>query len=324
LVEDGEVWSLDSSGALVAGANVYQTLSTDPNSIVSDPITVDYNLDYQADAVYFGTISGDAASASGKLRRIEINNSVDEPTNPANWVGDSVLFTANQPISAAPSVGIDKDFNRWVFVGTGRYYVTDDALNTQQQSFYGIKEPGTYNSTTGEFPLDFTEVLKADMFDATPISVSLDETVTGLGGVSNWDELLQASRNADGWYLDFSTSGERNLGQAALLGGLLTWTTYIPSDDACSYEGYSNLYATFFTTGTSYHKSVIGTDDSTGKPKRKVTLGKGLALTPNIHVGRQSGSTAFIQTSTGAIETVEQINPGLTKSGIAEWRELWD
>jgi len=31
------------------------------------------------------------------------------------------------------------------------------------------------------------------------------------------------------------------------------------------------------------------------------------------------GSKAFVQTSTGAIEVIEQINPGTTKSGVISW-----
>ncbi len=43
----------------------------DDNGFISDPITVDYDLDYKADAVYFGTVSGNATAGWGsKLRRI--------------------------------------------------------------------------------------------------------------------------------------------------------------------------------------------------------------------------------------------------------------
>jgi type IV pilus assembly protein PilY1 len=55
--------------------------------------------------------------------------------------------------------------------------------------------------------------------------------------------------------------------------------------------------------------------------KKTVSLGQGLAVTPNIHVGSEEGSKAFVQTSTGAIEVIEQINPGQTKSGVTSWQE---
>lgn len=119
-------------------------------------------------------------------------------------------------------------------------------------------------------------------------------------------------------------TGERNIGQAAILGENVTFTTYVPSDDLCSPEGTSYLYAPYYRTGTSYFKSVIGmvANGGTTEVLRKVTLGKGLATTPNIHTGVNDGTKAFVQTSTGAIIGVEQSNPGVTKSGMQSWREL--
>jgi len=50
-------------------------------------------------------------------------------------------------------------------------------------------------------------------------------------------------------------------------------------------------------------------------------LGDGLSITPNIHVGRDVGSTAFIQTSTGEIKPLEENNPGAPKTGPVYWKE---
>ena len=63
-------------------------------------------------------------------------------------------------------------------------------------------------------------------------------------------------------------------------------------------------------------------DPGENKLLKKVSLGKGLSVTPNIHVGKQEGSKAFVQTSTGAIKTIEQKNPGGTKSGVTSWEEV--
>lgn len=54
---------------------------------------------------------------------------------------------------------------------------------------------------------------------------------------------------------------------------------------------------------------------------KSVSLGKGLTLTPNIHTGRQEGSSVFVQTSTGTILQIDQQNPGTVKSGKASWEE---
>ncbi len=51
---------------------------------------------------------------------------------------------------------------------------------------------------------------------------------------------------------------ERNLGQATLLGGLVTFTTYQPFTDVCRAEGNSYLYGVYYKTGTSWYENVFG------------------------------------------------------------------
>ena len=114
------------------------------------------------------------------------------------------------------------------------------------------------------------------------------------GSIGSWDTLISEidSFACRGWYMDFPGAKERNLGQATLFGDLLTFTTYIPSADICSFAGQSNLYAVYYKTGTAYFESVIGTihhdtdsDTEIGEGeleiKRTVSLGDGLAVTPN-------------------------------------------
>jgi len=126
----------------------------------------------------------------------------------------------------------------------------------------------------------------------------------------------------DGWYLNFDETGERNLGQAAVLGNIVTFSTFVPNNDLCAYEGRSYLYGLYYKTGTAYWEGVLKTDDNNGtgidpnnKVISKIDIGKGYSETPNIHTGREAGSKAFVQTSTGAIISIEQANPGITKSG---------
>jgi type IV pilus assembly protein PilY1 len=298
---------------------------------------VDYNLNFSTDAIYFGTVEGSAGSWGGKLRRIVIEDELD----PVNWDGDSVLidltnatltaggFTNGQPITAAPSIALDAAGNRWIYFGTGRFYTRTDAENTDQQSYYGIKEPMSAGTWT------WGSVHRADLVNMSIATVYEDGTfVEGVpsgsfGAVVNWDTLLQAVDEKSGWFMDFADSKERNLGQATLLGDILTFTTYIPSLDPCEFEGYTNLYATYYKTGTAYFESIIGlgtktfTVGTTTKKEvvRKMSLGRGLSITPNIHTGREAGSKIFVQTSTGAIEVLQQANPGMTKSGRVSWQE---
>ncbi|MCP4413690.1 MAG: hypothetical protein GY808_14110 [Gammaproteobacteria bacterium] len=369
LVLNGTLKTLDNSGIFTTTLDHYQALDTD--SFISDPISVDFNLDYNTDAVYFGTVKGDRISGwGGKMRRIVINND----TAYANWVGDSILMdldsvfsipTKGQPVTTSPAAAIEKSGARWIYWGTGRFFVRTDSADIDHQSYYGIKEPFKfYDQTTGtiyDYDKTNTEkfeygngdyitewtwdtVTKSDIINTSTAVIYDDKRVENIKDLSNvdivtWDLLIEEiDTKAKGWYLDFSTSKERNLGQAALLGELLTFTTYIPSDDICSFEGQSNLYGSYFKTGTAFYKSIIGTIhhdvtvdyDGEGQLiiesgeleiKRSVSLGQGLAVTPNIHVGKEEGSKAFVQTSTGAIEVVDQINPGATKSGVTAWQE---
>ena len=57
---------------------------------------------------------------------------------------------------------------------------------------------------------------------------------------------------------------------------------------------------------------------------RSVALGRGLATTPNLHVGKQKGAKAFVQTSTGTIVEIPQPNLPLknAKTGKAAWGEI--
>ena len=103
----------------------------------------------------------------------------------------------------------------------------------------------------------------------------------------------------------------------------------MPNNDLCAYEGRSYLYGLYYKTGTAYWEGVLKTDDNNGtgidpvthKVVSKIDIGRGYSETSNIHTGREEGSKAFIQTSTGAIISIEQANPGITKSGKASWQE---
>ncbi|MDH3330424.1 MAG: hypothetical protein OEM01_14430, partial [Desulfobulbaceae bacterium] len=135
----------------------------------------------------------------------------------------------------------------------------------------------------------------------------------------------------DGWYKDFWPYGnrERNVGQATLLGGLVTFTTYQPYSDMCLAEGVSTLYGLYYQTGTPWYEDILGTFTKSNRKftSDKFTLGLGLATTPNLHVGSGnrdgSGTKAFVQTSTGEIKEVRQDNLPLDnyRTGRSKWKE---
>ena len=142
------------------------------------------------------------------------------------------------------------------------------------------------------------------------------------GGTNDNDE---TGNPLGGWRRDFQRDRERNLGQATLLGGLLTFTTYQPFNDPCQQDGQSFLYGLHYQTGTSHFRSVFGGlglgDDN--QVLESFLLGRGLAITPNLHVG-SGNPTAFIQTSTGVIIEIPQTDlpNNEFRSGRRSWREI--
>lgn len=321
---------------------------------ISDLITVDFDIEknYRGDAVYFGTVEGDWGNWSGKMYRIA-TNADSTMTAPGSWSEPKVLLDPGRPITSAASVGWDGS-NYWIYFGTGRFFDTKDKSDTAQNYYFGVKEPvncfGTQTlswDTVDWDPAALTPaLLRTDQIQVQQSSLSENAALSCVGGgtsclpsgVATLYDLIEyvggeacisgvPSSNVAGWYQQFPETGERNLGQATLLGGLLTFTTYVPFDDICKPDGISYLSAVYYQTGTPWHESVFNpsvgvTPDDPPQIISRVEIGHGLASTPNLHVGREEGAKAFVQTSTGAIVEIEQPNLPLNdvKSGRISWR----
>ncbi|ADH86943.1 pilus assembly protein [Desulfurivibrio alkaliphilus] len=346
----------------------------DANSSVSELITADFGLNYLANAVYFGTVSGNFNDGwGGKMYRL-VTDSRDpegnqELTTPDQWPtlldtepNPVALIDVGQPVTAGASISFDY-YNYWVYFGTGRLYNSDDYNDDDIFHYYGIKEPRNC-SVAGSFTWE--TVANQDYLSTNP---DLNTAIPGNRGLLRVDQIeVQANRLAsaaglecsddsdclpseveyfaqlqdyiagfgctaplaeqgvDGWYRKFHREGERNLGQATILGGLLTYSAYLPNEDICNPEGTSDLYALYFQTGTAWHRSIFGRTLEEGEwVDYRVLVGPGLATTPSLHVGADTGAKAFLQTSTGAIISIDQ--PELPfedhRPGRAWWRELY-
>jgi type IV pilus assembly protein PilY1 len=196
------------------------------------------------------------------------------------------------------------------------------ATLSDEDCFPGGTNGLIWNADEGRYTFDNLKwYIAGEAFNPTGKEQSgcIDNTGTGL----------------DGWHHAFHDPRERNLGASALLGGLLTFTTYQPYNDKCQAEGQSYLYGIHFQTGTAWTETVFGTFeedfDSGGDGgtktivKDKLSLGRGLSTTPSMHVGSDSDNDAkaFIQTSTGEIIEVEQKNLPIKagRSGRQNWND---
>jgi type IV pilus assembly protein PilY1 len=271
------------------------------------------------------------------------------------------LIDAGRPVTAAAAIGTD-GINYWIYFGTGRFLDAGDKTDSSsnaQETYFGIKEPrncdgftwetvektGTFNTTPGsQGLLEVSDILVQEATTAANSALScvdlttncLPTGVTKFSGLESYiagtgcdDGTAPAVRTystgTDGWYKEFSDDRERNLGQGALLGGLLTFTTYKPYDDVCLAEGLSYLHGVYFRTGTAWYQSVFGDNavDGNGNVTARLDLGRGLATTPDLHVGKEEGSKAFVQTSTGTIVEIPQPNLPMksVKTGSTSWME---
>ncbi len=287
------------------------------NSFVGDPISVDWDLNYKADGVYFGLL-GDSDADSGRVIRFDI----DEEDDWQNWTSPATLINVSQPVSSSVTPGRDKTGQKWIFFGTGRFYISADQSSTATQSIYGVKENGI-------------EVAKTDLVDTSSAQVQPDGTLTvAVGGQSTLTDLEnEIETNKKGWYLDLppitgvagTDPATRVLNASALAGGILFTTAYQPGIDPCTGEGYSRLYGLYYRTGTAHSGlSVFGTDiDTVEYEVPFINLGHGFATTPALHSGSETGDnevTVFTQLSTGTI-IQSKAKTGNIRSGIESWLE---
>ena len=140
-------------------------------------------------------------------------------------------------------------------------------------------------------------------------------------------ELVAEARTRDGWVRTLQTPKERALTKPVVLGGLVLFTTYVPQEEVCAFGGESYLYALYFESGTAYSKPVFEdgyvTIDGVTAIRDRLRLGRGMASSVGIHVGRQPDgrATGFVQQSTGAIEAID-LDPAFSiRSGYISWEE---
>ncbi|MCK5481426.1 MAG: hypothetical protein KAJ06_09770, partial [Gammaproteobacteria bacterium] len=255
------------------------------------------------------------------------------------FIQDPALNDPAQITSLSPFTN-DADRGQLGLLPTADIRILSTPLLDQENTLICTGDNGTLVSDGGT-PLDPTDdVWDYPATDCLPSTVLSSSTIPYPGGgIRSFRNLVDTvsgtsfrcgigTQGTDGWYRDFPEDRERNLGQASLLGGLTSYTTYKPYSDPCLSEGIGYLYGVYYLTGTAWVQDVFGIVDVDTKPREenpdRMDLGKGLSTTPNIHVGREEGGKAFIQTSVGKIKEIPQPNlPSKhVKSGRVKWRDI--
>lgn len=319
----GRVYALDlnsGTNGVISGwtldTNYWKFSTGDSNAFMSDAIAVDVNTDYTHDVVYIGETYNFGGIWKGKMFRL-----VTKGTTPSFWTL-STLFNPGKPVTAPASASKDAKGNLWVFFGTGKFLHTNDKTTTDSQAFYGIKDVckpwllENYGCTD--------TVLAGDLLETTNAVVSAGGgSVTGVDvpEVKNWATLLSAINGKNGWYLNFSHSGERNYVKPLILGGLVVWATYIPNSDICTPEGDSYVYAVYYETGTAY-KEYVFVEEKMTQPETVGSvkyLGKGAPSSLVGMITKKGTAKGLAQTSTGAIKEIE-FETAMKTHGFKGWK----
>lgn len=333
----GEFLNVDGLGNVLP-----QFVSSEADGFMGNPVTIDYQLNYNDDFIYVPETYDAAAGASGKGKMLRIStrggdvdpDSFSYETDPDNWVmsplTDKFRIVGNPdiplpPITSSANASVDKDNNLWIYFGTGKYVNSADKGDTTPQYFLGvIDEYWNYgNGDVDNGDLQVTNLLPWS--NVTDLEINVDGTIRD--SALSFKELVDGVKTLKGWFIELgfgNNAGERLLTKPSVLGGNLFFTSFKPVNDICSYGGESYLYALYYETGTAYTKSVFK-DTIDGKHVKAVSLDRGKASDVGLHMsnaGRSSTGKTFIQQSSGVIVQME-ITPALRiTSGIYAWQQL--
>lgn len=339
----GRVYALDlnsgSNGVIsgwTLGTNYWKFSTGDSNAFMADAIAVDADANYTHDVAYIGETYKQGTNWKGKMFRLVTKSD----TNPANWALSTLYDTGNKPITSPPTATKDAKGNLWVYFGTGRFFSTSDKTDTSAQSFYGIKDvcrpwvPANYGCTD--------TVTEGDLLNTSAAVVSYGgNTVSGVTGVTNWDNLQTKIDSQKGWYINFADmpaegtpgekeyyppaaqrAGQRVISKPVAASGLVIWATYVPSTDICSAEGFSYMHVANYETGTAHkyytykREKEVTTPSNVGRSKY---LRTGVPSAIAIMVTKKGKVKGFAQTSTGEIKEIE-LYGALPTYGFKGWK----
>lgn len=321
----GKVWILDA-----ANGSVMASFTVNTSGGLGEAVAVDLTNDRIADRLY-------VPDTNGNIWRFDLKGA-----DPANWgipstLGSSPLFTARvgntttdavQPITSALSVTLNKYGNPVVLFGTGSYYQTGDSdvpASPRLESYYGLIDKGV-------------TIQRSALVQQTFIAQQSSGTRT-LRVVSNND----IPSDKSGWYLDLAFNnnrqGERVIARSKLRNGALTFTSLIPSPDACKGGGISALMIIDAQTGSRLTYSPLDFNgdgvindqdyylaaDGTKIPySGLIDTQQGIVKTPT-YINRGDSADTDLICYTGSATgqpQCEPVNKGSRVSERASWREI--
>ncbi len=294
------------------------------NHIVSDISSIDSDMNYTSEKIYFGTAYKTSTNWKGNIFSLNIEK-IMEVTGSKKYISwsdisingaGSVLFEGDYPFTASP-VGVkDAKGDLWVYAGSGKYYSDIDEIDKSRQIFIGFKNTGkTFNeddfidTTNDKTRVEVLNKKLVCIYDSSAKKFILKEMPSTVKLVSG-----KHYEPKNGWKI-YLPSGQRIISRPILYGGLADFISYEPESDPCSYGGSSYLYAIEYNTGIAPSNIAILSPDSIAE-----TGSSEIIIKSNIKIG--SGAPAYGEAilTAGTQERKEQIRKKiqLTTGAVAE------
>lgn len=299
-----------------------------PNGLAT-PVPVDVNGDRITDYIYAGDLQGnlwkfDVSGPTASTWTVAYGPAASP--DPLFRACDAPTCTTlnRQAITARPVVGAHPNGGVMVYVGTGKYIETTDAVipaTAQIQSFYGVHDAGA--------PVTGRGALQEQTID-------LEQTAS-LAGTTF--AIRKTSQNPvdyttqSGWYMDLAPppgttgTGERVISQALLRYGRVIFVSVVPSTNPCDAGGQSWLMELDALSGNRLNYAVFDTNGDGRIDSLDIPVsGKGSdGFSKEPYIAKDAGDRAKeykYQGGQGGNVNVTVEAGGGAFTGRQSWREL--
>jgi type IV pilus assembly protein PilY1 len=275
-------------------------IADSPYYTLTSPSALDSDMDGYLDLIYAG-------DTEGSLWKFYYDYATD------GWKKVELFNTGGQPITAPPALAFDFDGNLRIYFGTGKYLEESDKANNTRNAFYCLVEKKQYPGNANDGHYTSTTSLTGQLQDLTA-------TVTKDQFDNDLDAIAQVKATDKGWYfqLDIPAGlpGERVLGKALVVSGVVFFTSFVPNQDVCGYGGDARLYAIDYIYGVIDDIVLTGLETN----KRYMDVGVGIPSEPVFYFDPETKTARLIIQKSDA--DVEDITPNLKERPmlIQSWR----
>lgn len=244
---------------------------------------------------------------------------VSDPT-PSLWTA-RLLFQARdsggnaQAITTAPVVTLQPTYPRkqglFIMFGTGRLLISNDLLDTQTQSVYGIWDNPANSST----------LTRANLQQQTlTLSSGISPIITATSSTINWNSKF-------GWYDDLPSSGQRVVVNPDIVNGALVSVLNTPPLSACGALFSSMLLELNFTTGGAFTQAILDVNNDGQLNSGDMVLGLfavGMSLgnqfsSAPVFLGTNKNNNLLIMTTQASGSQSLTINPNTLPKKVGWW-----